>query len=95
MGKRKAWLGPMARKFFIYLKETKMCADHLFCARQTNAAARREEPVPMAKWSVEPWQGKEEKQAWAEGHGRPPGGSTIIPLLLLSVVGNTKRKRVG
>lgn len=24
---------------------------------------------PMAKWSVEPWQGGEEKQAWAEGHG--------------------------
>lgn len=34
---------------------------------------------PMAKWSVEPWQGGEEKQAWAEGHGRPPGGSTTIP----------------
>lgn len=49
----------------------------------------------MAKWSVEPWQGGEEKQAWAEGHGRPLGGSTVIRLLLLSVVGNTKRKRVG
>ncbi|XP_007457180.1 PREDICTED: uncharacterized protein LOC103079308 [Lipotes vexillifer] len=33
---------------------------------------------PMAKWSVEPWQGGEEGQAWAEGHGRQPDGSTII-----------------
>lgn len=33
----------------------------------------------MAKWSVEPWQGREEKQAWAEGHGGVPGGSPIIP----------------
>lgn len=34
---------------------------------------------PVAKWSVEPWQGGQGKQAWAEGHGRPPGGSTISP----------------
>lgn len=46
---------------------------------------------PMGKWSVEPWQGGRERQAWAEGHGWPPTGSTLLP----AVVGNTKRKRVG
>lgn len=35
---------------------------------------------PMGKWSMEPWQGGRERQAWAEGHGRPPIGSTLIPI---------------
>lgn len=26
---------------------------------------------PMAKWSVEPWQGGERNAAWAGGHGWP------------------------
>lgn len=45
-GRCQAQLGLMARKFFIYRKEIKMWADCLFCERQTNAAWRREAPVP-------------------------------------------------
>lgn len=43
----------------------------LFCEKQTHAALGEKSLYPMAKWSVEPWQGREEKQAWAEDHGPP------------------------
>lgn len=50
---------------------------------------------PMAKWSVEPWQGGEEKQAWLRARGSRLVGGPLSRPLLLSVAGNTKGKRVG
>lgn len=67
----------MARKFFIYIKEVKTWADCFVKDRQKQPGGEKI-LYPMAKWSVEPWQGGEERQAWAEGHGRQPDGSTII-----------------
>lgn len=72
-----------------------MWADCLFCGRQTNAAWRREEPVPSGEVERGALAGAEGKQAWAEGHGRLPGGSaTVLPPPALCGREH-KRKRVG
>lgn len=49
----------------------------------------------MAKWSVEPWQEGEEKQAWAEGHGSHPVGAPLFRPLLLVWLGAQRERGWG
>lgn len=49
-------MSPVARKLFIYLKEIKVQQPD--CEKQTITASGRKSLFPIAKWSVEPWQGE-------------------------------------
>lgn len=88
-------LGPGGRKFFIYLKEIKNVDSLSVLERQTIAAWRREELVHSGSGEHGALVGRRRHRP-GQSATKAPGGRTIIPPpLLCSVVGNTKRKRVG
>lgn len=89
-GKCQAWLGPLARRFLTYIKETKKCGlTVLWKADKCSLEVGRS----CTRWvsSVEPWQGGREGRPGRRPVRWPPTGSTLLP----AVVGNTKRRGWG